>query len=237
MWAQLRCHLVYSVPLVDSVRHKMQPFACVVSIVKHGLISFSKNSNPAFVSDGFSNWKKAKENFSSHESSLAHKNKEAVMKWQSEGRPSLPEQFNTETLRLQHIRRNGLLTQLSGLRFLLQQGLALCGHKDIHANLFQLLQVWAGDSGPDVSDWLKHKQYMFADIVNEQITIMDQTVLRIFLRNLNETSPSWFAVFADEETDVANREQFNLSIRWVDDYNVLKILLVSSAFQIQLLIR
>ena len=52
--------------------------------MKHGLISFSKNSNPAFVSDGFSNWKKAKENFSSHESSRVHKNKEAVMKWQSE---------------------------------------------------------------------------------------------------------------------------------------------------------
>ena len=40
-------------------------------------------------------------------------------------------------------------------------------------------------------------------IVNEQIRIMGQTVLRTFLRNLNETSPSWFAVFADEETDVA----------------------------------
>ena len=32
---------------------------------------------------------------------------------------------------------------------------------------------------------------------------------------------SWYAVIADEAADVVNREQFNLSIRWVnDDYVV-----------------
>ena len=122
--------------------------------MKHGLISFSQNSNPAFIKDGFNKWKRAKEKFSSHESSLVHK--EAMMKWQSLGRPSLPEQFNTETLRLQHIRRNGLLTQLSGLRFLLRQGLAIRGHYEVEGNLFQLLRVWAGDSASDINEWLKH---------------------------------------------------------------------------------
>lgn len=62
---------------------------------------------------------------------------------------------------------------------------------------------------------------MSADIINEQITIMGQTVLGTLLSSIKSTSPSWFSILADEATDVANREQFNLSIRWVDeDYAV-----------------
>ena len=34
-------------------------------------------------------------------------------------------------------------------------------------------------------------------------------------------TPYWFGIIADEATDVSNREQLNLSIRWVDeDYEV-----------------
>lgn len=106
---------------------------------RHGLISFSKNSNPAFIVRGFSNWKKGTEKFNSHASSLTHK--EAAMKWLSLGRPSLPERLNSEVLRLQKLRRNGLLKQLTGLKYLLRQGLAIRGHNDVEGNLFQLLQL------------------------------------------------------------------------------------------------
>ena len=181
---------------------------------KHGLISFSKNSSPAFVDHGFNNWKKGPEKFKIHESSLTHR--EAVMKWKSLGRPSLLEQFSAETVRLQHIRRSGLLKQLSALKFLLQQGLAVRGHKDIQGNLFQLLRVWASDN-PDINVWLENKKYMSADIVNELITIMGQSVLRTLLGSIRQASPAWFSVLADEATDVVNREQFNVSIRWVND--------------------
>ena len=35
------------------------------------------------------------------------------------------------------------------------------------------------------------------------------------------SSPTWFSIIADEATDVVNREQFTLSIRWVnDDHNI-----------------
>ena len=40
---------------------------------KHGLLGFSKNSSPVFTESGFNNWKKAKEKFNSHASSLIHK--------------------------------------------------------------------------------------------------------------------------------------------------------------------
>ena len=36
------------------------------SAAKHGLLQFSHNSYPAFVKNGFSKWKKAKEKFNNH---------------------------------------------------------------------------------------------------------------------------------------------------------------------------
>ena len=35
--------------------------------------------------------------------------------------------------------------------------------------------------------------------------------------NVKSPNPSWYAIKADEATDVSNNEQFNISIRWVDD--------------------
>ena len=44
------------------------------------------------------------------------------------------------------------------------------------------------------------------------------------LCDMKKPSPAWFSVSCDEATDVANREQFNLSARWVDeDYNVHEV--------------
>ena len=39
--------------------------------------------------------------------------------------------------------------------------------------------------------------------------------------NIKKCVPAWYATIADEATDVAKREQLNLSIRWVNhDYEV-----------------
>ena len=116
-------------------------------------------------------------------------------------------------LHAQECRRKALLAQLSSLRFILQQGLAIRGHgTDIQGNLQQLLRMMAGDSNA----WLREK-YMSTEIVNEQVTLMGQSVLRMLLTNIKKATPCWYAVIADEVTDVANREQFNLSLRWVND--------------------
>ena len=34
---------------------------------------------------------------------------------------------------------------------------------------------------------------------------------------MKKVTPTWYAIIADEATDVANREQFNLSLRWMND--------------------
>ena len=97
------------------------------------------------------------------------------------GRPSLPEKFHAETVSLQAITHSGLLQELSALKFLLWQGLAVHDHKDVERNLFQFLQVWAGDGNPHITVWLETKKYMSADVFNELITIIGQSVLRTLL--------------------------------------------------------
>ena len=81
--------------------------------------------------------------------------------------------------------------------------------------------MWAGASNSDLKTWLRENKYMSHDIINEQITIMGHSLLQTLLANIKKNVPVWYAIIADEAADVVNREQLNLSIRWVsDDYMV-----------------
>lgn len=191
------------------------------SVTKHGLLEYSKNSHPAFIVDGFSNWKKAGEKFSNHASSHAHK--EAVLKWSALHKPSVAEHLNTELKRLQHSRRQAFLVQLHALKYLLRQGLALRSHTANEGNFHQLLVAWSNDCTADLHAWMESKKYMSPVIINELITMMGQSVLRKILSNMKKCDPCWYGIIADEATDVVNREQLNLSVRWVDnDYGVFE---------------
>ena len=66
-------------------------------------------------------------------------NREAVLKCTAVASPSIQCLMNTKLCKQQQIRRAGLLKQISAIRFLLRQGLALRGHKDTEGNLYQLL--------------------------------------------------------------------------------------------------
>ena len=65
---------------------------------------------------------------------------------------------------------------------------------------------------------MKERKYMYPEAVNEQLSIMGQTLLRNLLAaSKNVTGCPWFSLIADEGTDVCCTEQLNLSIRWVSD--------------------
>jgi len=49
------------------------------------------------------------------------------------------------------------------------------------------------------------------------VTLMDNTLLRSLLHNITQNSPVWYAIMGDEASDVANREQLKISIRWVNE--------------------
>ena len=166
-------------------------------------LTFSKNFSCAFIRDGFNNWKKAIKKFNDHESNHTHH--EARMKWEARDQPSLPERFSDEIRSSQEMRRNALLQQLSCLRFLLRQGLAIRGHNhDQEGNLKQLLIILSKETSPAIRQWLSEKKYMSPEIINELISMMGQSVLRKLLCNIKKTTPHWFGIIADEATDVSN---------------------------------
>ena len=108
---------------------------------------------------------------------------------------------------------------MSSVKYLLRQGLTLRGHKETDGNLYQLLAFQAADDS-FLGIWLKKDEYLSPQIINELITLSGNAVLREILAKIH--SSTWFAVLADEATDVSNQEQLSLSVRWVDrDYVIL----------------
>ena len=104
------------------------------------------------------------------------------------------------------------MKQLKAMQFLLRQGLALRGHAEKEGNLAQLLLSFSEDDIV-LKSWLTDGKYMSHDVVTETICLMGHNILRMILDKINRSNPSWYAVICDETTDVACKEQMNLSIR------------------------
>ena len=155
------------------------------------LLTFSKNYSPAFIEDGFNTCRKATKKFCDHESSLSHR--PAQIKMIAIKQPALPQLFSDGILQQQESRRKSLLTQLSCLGYLLQQGLAIRGHNDVQqGNLKQLLLMMSHEADSTIVGWLQEKNYISADIINEQKTMMGQSVLRTLLSKIKVTTPRWY---------------------------------------------
>ena len=91
----------------------------------------------------------------------------------------------------------------------------LRGHREtcetFEGNLYQLLLLRAENCQMRV--WLNKKEYISPDIVNEIIVLMGQTVLR----NITQVKTSmWFALVADEASDISCNEHVRVSIRWAN---------------------
>ena len=174
------------------------------------LVTFSTKGEDAFTKTGFCNWKKAGERLNKHEGSQVHA--ESCMKLKNVVNVS---DMIVESNRVEQAkRRKMLLKQLSSLRFLLRQGLAVRGHEEGEGNLLQLLVLQSEDD-PDLSSWLRDRKYLSPDILNEQIRLMADSVLRGLLSEMR-LAP-WFSILADEATDVKFNEQMCIAIRWVDE--------------------
>ena len=194
---------------VCTTRNRVFCYYCMLAYSK-GLLMLNSHYKTAFFVEGFQNWKKALERFHIHETSDCHK--EAMLKLCSAQAPTIIEQLSSEASKTRAENRRMLMKVLSSLRFLLRQGLAIRGHREDDGNLVQLLQRRVDDD-PQLARWLKNQQYMSHEIVNELIAGIGNELLRQLLTRIHEAT--WFAILADEATDVANHEQLSLSIRWV----------------------
>lgn len=164
-------------------------------------------ADTAFSTEGFCNWKKATVRFKEHE--LSHAHQVAIEAHVSRKRP-INQLLERQLNQTQHNRRYSLLKQLSALRYLLRQGLAVRNDHAGGSNLTIMLQTVL-----DEDTWVQDKRYQSPEIVNELIEIMGHSLLRSMLANI--LHQKWFALLADETRDVSNREQLVLCIRWVSE--------------------
>ena len=188
------------------------------------LVTFSKKSNDAFVSVGFDNWKKALKRFREHE--VSHMHTESYMKLKSLQRDSIANQLCNLKATGQKCNREMLFKVLSSLKYLLRQGLPIRGHYEENGNLMQLLQCRSEDID-DLKTWISRKKYLSHEIINEQIEIMAHHLLRGLLAKIQ--AAEYFALIGDETRDVSGKEQFAISVRWVNSAYVINEDLITLA--------
>ena len=187
-----------------------------IRALKHKKI-VHKRGDPAFIYNGFCNWKDATIGFKKHESSLLHLNAMEVM-------VGVPSCYNdiTEHLSQQHSsdKRNNrqcLLKILSNLRFLSRQGISLRGDdQELNSNFTQLL-ILRGVDDPRIDTWLNRKsnKYTSHDIQNELLKVMALSIVRKIAGYIKIAT--FFCIMCDKCTDSSNREQVVICIRWIND--------------------
>ena len=117
-----------------------------------------------------------------------------------------------------------------------QQNIALCGHRDSaldveravegtrnHGNFLALLKfrIDAGDTILEnhLSAAAQNATYTSNTIQNQIITVLSDQVRQCIIRR--EVDSKWFTVIVDEVTDVSNREQLSIVLRYVDNSTLI----------------
>ena len=173
----------------------------------------------AFIESGYANWKNAidtKESFNQHEKSAVHRS--AVNRFVEV--PSSTDDIDwtvtKHLLEIQQKNLSALMKILCSIRYLVRQRLPLRSHNDSESNFRQLTLLRAVDDG-NFQEWL-HKEtnrFISPAIQNEILKDMSMHILRPIVKNIKESS--CYSIMADETTDIINKEQFVICIRWVDN--------------------
>ena len=142
-----------------------------------------------FLSTGFRNWKKALDSFNEHQKSKCHI---AALTFEV----TVPQSGNIQEMTSEKIKSNMqenrecLIKIIETIQFLGQKVLALRGDEsDKNSNFIQLLKLRSKDF-QKLKEWLEKKM---------------------------EMRDSFYATICDEYTNISNKEQFTLCLRWVDE--------------------
>ena len=171
----------------------------------------------AFVKNGFNNWKRLVSVSPNMKSPTAIVSL-FIKIHQMKASAGIGAQLDQQIKENQQLHRKLLLKQLSSLRYLARQGLAVRGHEQIEGNLIQLLLLRSEDCS-ELKQWIKEKHYLSSEILNEMLSLMCRTITMQLLKEIHEASI--YSLIADEATDITNKEQLCISIRWVDPFCVI----------------
>ena len=178
----------------------------------------STKRDAAFISRGFTYWKEATTAFAKHQASECHREaSEALILLPKQIQADVGELLSQEHKEEKATNRKMFLKILENIRFLSRQGLPLRGgNGDADSNFIQLLRL-RGIDCPEIEAWMKKKtnKYTSHDIQNECLQIMALQILREVSQSVRDSG--CYSIMADECTDIANKEQFTIIIRWVGE--------------------
>ena len=181
-----------------------------------GLPRPSKYQKSVLTEEGYGNWNKTLQRFQDHEKSDMHEEATAKMAARSSGVNVLA-QLSAHHEADNKFHQKMLSKLRSCIRYLARQGLPLRGHhedtENFEGNLNQLLLLQAREDS-QMMTWLRRREYISPEIVNE-LMIMGQTILWQMLAEIKSTL--WYAVIADEASDISHNEHMNITVRWVDN--------------------
>ncbi|CAH2083533.1 unnamed protein product [Euphydryas editha] len=189
------------------------------------------------VTDPFCKWKNALEVFETHAKSGYHKRNSELtgnfLKVMSSQAVSVDQQLSFERKRQQEENRKKLIPIVKGIIFCGKQGIPLRGKTDsgrIHITPepeqplqnegnFRALLRYAAESGDkNLSEHLvtsqKNALFTSPQIQNEIIDICGKIIQHKIINEVKEAN--FFAILADETTDIARMEQVSLCLRYID---------------------
>ena len=183
-----------------------------------GRLSLAHRKEYAFIGTGFTNWKKALEKFREHEASECH----SVALTYQEIQPKCKDivtTFDECTKETMKMNRKCFVKIIESLLYLGRQGIALRQSNDLESNFVQLLELRAIDI-PELRKWLdqpgRSDTYTSHDSQNEILSLAANSIVRDIVLDI-KSGCSWFALIADEYTDIANKEQLSICVRWIDN--------------------
>lgn len=191
-------------------------YICINQNIRGNLTS-AKNLEKAFISTGYSNWKKALLRFKEHQSSECHNvavHYEMVI---PKTQPDIAEITNAAIKKTRLENRQCFAKVIESLQYLARQGIAIRGTEDDkESNFVQLLKLRSKDD-ISLTKWIESKgdNYCSHDIQNEILGIMANQVIRSLVSDIGR---DYFSTMCDEYTDIANKEQLTFCLRWVDQH-------------------
>ncbi|XP_063754288.1 zinc finger MYM-type protein 1-like isoform X1 [Eleginops maclovinus] len=175
--------------------------------------SLASKADGAFITTGFSNWKKALEKFHQHENSDCHA---AAMTTYLHSKQPITTQLSTQLQKQQHEARNSLLKIVGGIMYLARQGNAFRGHDSKEGNLHQLM-IYKAEDDAEFNSWLQRgNNFTSPKILNEIIKIIGNKIVYDIVKEILSLPLIQYSLIIDGTQDAAGVEQESFCLRFID---------------------
>ena len=168
---------------------------------KRNYFGLSTKREPAFISKGFSDWKKAFEKFQIDEGSDCHNEAKQIKILAATTEP-IDELSNSKSADQKRNIRQISLKILEKLCFLSRQGLPMLGDSNNRKFIHFLLSE------------AKTIKFTHSTIQNDRLKLMSVSILRNVSKKVKQSK--FYTIMVDEVTDVSNHEELVICIRWID---------------------